>query len=155
MIDSLERGLAGKLFDVDVVGDGRASADYKIGEELKLSVRASRDAFVYCFYRDVAGEVTKIFPSQFDRTAQVGGGGEQAIPAANWAEPMLLTGPAGASEVQCYAVDRDATEHLPAEIGKPGFSPLPAKMASSLMDLFKRVPDGNLATASLAITVKE
>lgn len=155
MIDSLERGLAGKLFDLEVAGDGRTSADYKVGEELKLSVRASREAYVYCFYRDVAGEVTKIFPSQFDRTAQVGGGGAQSIPSPAWEAPMQLTGPAGTSEVQCFAVDRDATKDLPAEIGKPGFAVLPTKMASTLMDVFKRVPDGNLATASLPITVKE
>ncbi|MCC7045419.1 MAG: DUF4384 domain-containing protein [Alphaproteobacteria bacterium] len=155
MIDSLERGLAGKLFDLEVAGDGRGSADYKVGEELKLSVRASREAYVYCFYRDVAGEVTKIFPSQFDRSAQVGGGGAQSIPSPAWEAPMQLTGPAGTSEVQCFAVDRDATKDLPAEIGKPGFAVLPTKMASTLMDVFKRVPDGNLATASLPITVKE
>jgi murein DD-endopeptidase MepM/ murein hydrolase activator NlpD len=155
MIDSLERGLVGKLFDLEVGGDGRASASYKVGEELKLSIRSSRDAYVYCFYRDVAGEVTKIFPSQFDRTAQIGAGGAQSIPAPAWEAPMQLTGPAGASEVQCFALDRDATKDLPAEIGKPGFAVLPAKMASSLMDVFKRVPDGNVATASMPITVTE
>jgi hypothetical protein len=155
MIDSLERGLAGKLFDLEVAGDGRASANYKVGEELKLSVRSSREAYVYCFYRDVAGEVTKIFPSQFDRTAQIGGGGAQSIPAPSWEAPMQLTGPAGASQVQCFALDRDATKDLPAEIGKPGFAVLPAKMADSLIDVFKRVPEGNLATATMPITVTE
>jgi hypothetical protein len=137
-----------------VVGEGRASTDYKIDEELRLQVRASREAYLYCFYRDVAGEVTKIFPSQFDASAQVGSG-EQAIPAPNWQSPMQLTGPAGASEVQCFAVDRDPTKHLPKEIANPGFTVLPPKMAKSLIEVFKKVPGGNLATASLPITVME
>ncbi|MBL8707056.1 MAG: DUF4384 domain-containing protein, partial [Rhodospirillales bacterium] len=93
MIDSLERGLAGKLFDLEVAGDGRASAAYRVGEELKVSLRTSREAYVYCFYRDVQGEVTKIFPSQFERTAQVGSA--QSIPSPAWDSPMQLTGPAG------------------------------------------------------------
>ena len=31
---------------------------------------------------------------------------------------MQLTGPAGTSEVQCFALDRDASKQLPAEIAK-------------------------------------
>jgi len=153
MIDSLERGLAGKLFDLEINGAARTTADYKIGEELKLVVRASRNAYVYCFYRDVGGEVTKIFPSQFDRTAQVGS--EQPIPSPAWEAPMQLTGPAGSSEVQCIALDRDASKQLPTEISKPGFSVLPAEMANRLIDLFKKVPEVNIATASMPIIVTE
>ncbi|MBL8705646.1 MAG: DUF4384 domain-containing protein, partial [Rhodospirillales bacterium] len=106
-----------------------------------------------CFYRDVQGEVTKIFPSQFERTAQVGSA--QSIPSPAWDSPMQLTGPAGTSEVQCFALDRDPTKQLPAEIAKPGFNTVPAKMANSLMDVFKRVPEVNIATASMPIIVTE
>jgi hypothetical protein len=153
MIDSLERGVAGRLFDVEIGGD-RAQGRYKIGEELKLSVRPSRDAYVYCFYKDVAGEVTKIFPSQYDTTARVGAGA-QPIPAPTWEAPMQLTGPAGQAEVRCFAVDKDVSAQLPPEIGKPGFTVLPATVAASLMDVFKRVPEGSVATAAMPIQVTE
>ncbi len=153
MIDSLERGVAGRLFDLEVGGD-RAQGAYRIGEELKLSVRPSRDAYVYCFYKDVAGEVTKIFPSQYDSSARVAAGA-QSIPAPSWEAPMQLTGPAGQAEVRCFAVDKDASAQLPAEIGKPGFTVLPAAMAASLIDVFKRVPDGSVATAAMPLTVRE
>jgi hypothetical protein len=153
MIDSLERGVAGRLFDLELGGDRTAGA-YRIGEELKLSVRPSRDAYVYCFYKDVAGEVTKIFPSQYDSSARVGAGA-QPIPAPSWESPMQLTGPAGQSEVRCFAVDKDATAQLPSEIAKPGFTVLPATLARTLIDVFKRVPDGNVATAAMPVTVRE
>ena len=153
MIDSLERGVAGRLFDLEIGGD-RAQGRYRIGEELKLSVRPSRDAYVYCFYKDVAGEVTKIFPSQYDTTARVGAGA-QPIPAPNWEAPMQLTGPAGQAEVRCFAVDKDASAQLPPEIGKPGFAVLPAPVAASLIDVFKRVPEGSVATAAMPIQVTE
>jgi hypothetical protein len=153
MIDSLERGVAGRLFDVEIGGD-RAQGRYRIGEELKLSVRPSRDAYLYCFYKDVAGEVTKIFPSQYDTTARVGAGA-QPIPAPTWEAPMQLTGPAGQAEVRCFAVDKDASAQLPPEIGKPGFTVLPATVAASLMDVFKRVPEGSVATAAMPIQVTE
>ncbi len=155
MIDSLERGIGGRLFDLEVGSDGRATSDYQVGDELKLSIRSSREAYVYCFYRDVAGEVTKIFPSQFDRSARIGADGAQSIPSPAWQQPMQLTGPGGKSEVQCFALDRDATAHLPPEIAKPGFNVVPKTVAASLMDVFKKVPDGNMATAALPITVKE
>ncbi|MGQ0674698.1 MAG: DUF4384 domain-containing protein [Rhodospirillales bacterium] len=153
MIDSLERGVAGRLFDLEIGGD-RAQGAYRIGEELKLSVRPSRDAYVYCFYKDVAGEVTKIFPSQYDSSARVGAGA-QPIPSPSWEAPMQLTGPAGAAEVRCFAVDRDATAQLPPEIAKPGFTVLSAQVAGALLDLFKRVPEGSVATAAMPITVRE
>ncbi len=153
MIDSLERGVAGRLFDLEIGGD-RTQGSYRIGEELKLSVRPSRDAYVYCFYKDVAGEVTKIFPSQYDSSARVGAG-SQPIPAPSWEAPMQLTGPAGQSEVRCFAVDKDATAQLPAEISKPGFTVLPAQMAASLLDVFKRVPEGSIATAAMPVTVRD
>ncbi|MCK6453182.1 MAG: DUF4384 domain-containing protein [Alphaproteobacteria bacterium] len=155
MIDSLERGIGGRLFDLEVGSDGKATSEYQVGDELKLSIRSTREAYVYCFYRDVAGEVTKIFPSQFDRSARIGSDGAQSIPSPSWQQPMQLTGPGGSSEVQCFALDRDATAHLPPEIAKPGFTVVPKTVAASLMDVFKKVPDGNMATAALPITVKE
>jgi hypothetical protein len=130
-------------------------AEYQLGDALKLSIRSTREAYRSCFSRDGAGEVTKIFPSQFDRSAKVGGDGAQSIPSPSWQQPMQLTGPAGSSEVQCFALDRDATAHLPPEIANPGFNVLPGKVASSLMDVFKKVPEGNIATAALPITVKQ
>jgi len=155
MIDSLERGAMGRLFDLEVGNDGRRTADYRINDELKLAIRSSAGAYVYCFYRDVAGEVTKIFPSQFDPSARIGDDGQQSIPAAGWQLPMQLTGPAGASEVRCFALDRDATAQLPAEIAKPGFTVLTAHTAAALMEIFKQAQDGSMATAALPISVKD
>ena len=153
MIDSLERGVSGRLFDLEVAGE-RGAADYRIGDELKLSIRPSREAYVYCFYKDVAGETTKIFPSQYDANAHVTSGA-QAVPAPSWQAPMQLTGPAGQAEVRCFALDRDASAQLPPEIAKPGFNVLPAQVASSLIEVFKRVPDGSVATAAMPIVVKD
>lgn len=153
--ERLEReGGSQGLFDLELRTTNKPSPNYRIGESLELSVRSTRDAFLYCFYVDVGGEVTKIFPSQFEAGAKVDSVVAQAIPGAKWSSPMLLTGPVGSSEVRCFATDRDATAHLPAEIGKPGFVKLSETATANLMETFLRVPEANVATAGIIITVQ-
>jgi biotin carboxyl carrier protein len=153
--ERLEReGGAQGLFDLELRTTNKPSPSYKIGESLELSVRSTREAFLYCFYVDIGGEMTKIFPSQFETGAKVDSVVPQAIPGPKWSSPMLLTGPAGTSEVRCFATDRDATAHLPPEIGKPGFTKLSAAATANLMDTFMRLPDANVATAGIAISVQ-
>ena len=80
---------------------------YQVNQSLELTAIASQDSYVYCYYQDGGGTVTRIFPNQFQPDAHVIAGRSVAIPGEARFE-IVFERP-GAEAVACLA--------SPAELG--------------------------------------
>jgi hypothetical protein len=126
---------------------------FAIGETFDLTVELSRDAWVYCYYRQVDGAVVKFFPNPHHETAKLKGGTLHRIPGNIYPSGLAFTEPPGNELLTCYAAGRDVGEDLPAPLQEPDFAPLPAGMEGRLQELFEGLADTDVARDSLPIAV--
>lgn len=66
--------------DFVVTTDHGPTPSFNAGETVVVRVKTTPNAFVYCYYRDVSGEVARIFPNRFQPDAFVPAGQEIEIP---------------------------------------------------------------------------
>jgi hypothetical protein len=127
---------------------------YRIGQNLVLLIQASRDSYLYCFYKQADGAVKKIFPNRARKGARVAGGAVQKIPSAAMGFEWLVAEPPGTEQVKCFAADCDVAKHLPKVIREQDFLPLPYKALSEISRIFRTLPDAAIAEARMVITVE-
>lgn len=123
---------------------------FTIGETFDLTVELSRDAWLYCYYRQVDGTVIKFFPNPHHEDAWLKGGRVHRIPGAIYPFDLAFAEPPGNELLTCFAADRDVRPDLPAALRDPDLGILPPGVDSRLPELFK---DLAKAHASLPITV--
>ena len=127
---------------------------YRIGEKLNLLIGLDRDAWLYCFYRQVDAKTFKIFPNRFHAEARLAGGRVHTVPGDAMPFDFNLTPPAGVELVKCFATSRDVTAELPRALQGLEHVALPRGMEWSLPTIFRRVRAA-LSEASLVITLYE
>jgi len=89
------------------VGDFHVSVwtsrqSYAIGERIRVYFRTSRDANVFVFCEDPAGETRQFFPNYYDRSNFVEGGTTYYVPDGNY--ELKVTGPRGPNRITIVAV---------------------------------------------------
>ena len=148
-----------------ISSDKRGAPAYRIGESLRLDVFVERQAFLYCFVWDEAGDITKLFPSAPHPSARIAGKRRIRLPD-DLVPPGYLEGarvrwpagePTGRNVFKCFALDEPAEPHLP-----PGFADLyrgkrpvvPGATPRSTLDVFRRIPRTGLAEASLMVHIE-
>lgn len=127
---------------------------YRIGQKLVLLIQASRDSFLYCFYKQADGVVMKIFPNRAQKNARVFGKAVQRIPSSSMGFEWRVAEPPGTEQVKCFAADRDVAKHLPRVIREQDFLPLPYKTLSEINRIFRKLPETALAEARMVINVE-
>jgi len=127
---------------------------FAIGENFDLTVELSRDAWLYCYYRQADGRVVKFFPNPQRKDARLKGGTSHGIPGDIYPFDLPFAEPPGNEQLTCYATDRDVDAELPALLRAPDFAPLPPAMVARLQEIFDGLPDTVVARASLPISVK-
>jgi hypothetical protein len=116
------------------------------GEALQLSVRPSRDAFVYCFHQDENRKIARFFPNRWHRDSRVGVAGVQ-LPGAMRFE--IVMNPRGVVEtVSCFATERDVLAQLPAGLNGGDFAPLAVASLDQVRSAFARLTGGAMAHES-------
>jgi hypothetical protein len=127
---------------------------YRIGQKLVLLIQASRESYLYCFYKQADGAVMKIFPNQAHENARVAGKAVQKIPSSSMSFEWRVAEPPGTEQVKCFATDRDIGKHLPAVIREQDFLPLPYKALSEISRIFRQLPAAAIAEARMVINVE-
>jgi hypothetical protein len=127
---------------------------------MNLVIRLDRDAWIYCFYRQVDGKTIQILPNpefwKRYREPRLKGGIPHTIPGeALFPFEFQFVLPAGTELVKCFAVSRDVTAELPPELRGRSLDPLPREVGRSLSSLFRRLPDAAVSEASFVVTVSE
>lgn len=94
-------------FDVEVWLDrdnsGDGSPSYSVGEEVRISVRASERSYVYVFDVKPSGEITQIFPNRFDTQNRLDANQTMTLPPSGGRYQFNIAPPRGLSKVIAVA----------------------------------------------------
>jgi hypothetical protein len=123
------------------------------GEAVRLTVRPTRDAHVYCFLLDENRQISRFFPNRFQRDSRVDAGVGLQLPGAMRFE-IRMNAKGVQETVECFATERDVLPELPATLAASDFAPLPAASLDQLRDTFARAARGGLAHASFEVRPK-
>jgi Domain of unknown function (DUF4384) len=127
---------------------------FRRGDTVRLLVRPSRDAYIYCFLLDEDRHVVRFFPNRFQREARVGTASGLKLPGRMPFEIALNS--RGVSEtVACFATERDVLARLPAAPGADSFAPQPFAALDEVRSALQDATDGVFAHASLELTPEE
>lgn len=123
------------------------------GEEIRLSVGVSRDAYLYCWTQDETGAVSRFFPNRFAPGAQVGAGRALQIPGTM---PFkLVANRKGQKErILCVAAARDILGNMPARVVGNDFDRLPVASLEEVMKAFEGVGDTAVAMKAVDVLVR-
>ena len=137
--------------DLRIAANG--STGFIRGQPVRLDVRPSRDAHVYCFLQDEQRRITRFFPNRFQRDSRVSARAGVQLPGTMRFEITL--NPQGVTEtVACFGTEHDVLAALPAELSGADFAALPVATLDQLRQAFLAVTDGTLAQESLALRAR-
>lgn len=122
-------------------------------QRLELTVVASQDAYVYCYYQDARGTIARIFPNQFQPDPYVVAGRPVAIPGEGAGFDIVFDRPGVREEVVCMASPKELGLQLPAELKTQDLRPMPVDALDEVITAFERIDRANLVQARLPITV--
>lgn len=123
---------------------------YKVGMPLQVRARLNADAYLYCYYQDGAGVISRIFPNRFQPDALVAGGRAVRIPQEGDGFVLVFQQPAARERVSCFASRTELGTRLPAELRRADLTPLPFE---TMQDLERAVR--TVAPADLAVNTAE
>jgi hypothetical protein len=117
------------------------------GEAVQLTVRPSRDAFVYCFHQDENRKIARFFPNRWQRDSRVASSSGVQLPGPMRFE--IVMNPRGVVEtVSCFATERDVLAQLPAGLNGGDFTPLAAASLDQVRSAFAKLTGGAMAHES-------
>jgi len=135
-------------FDVEISTN---RAVYEVGDRVRISFRANRDAYVYIFSTDARGRSRQIFPNFWDRDNFVRAGRTYTIPRSGY--DLVAEPPFGNETISIVAV-RSRSE-IPDRFRT--FSrndPFPARSRESLRKVIPRGKSDYVAEDSTTIYVR-
>jgi hypothetical protein len=152
-------------FTFDMTSQRGLNPAYRPGEVFEVLFRLERDAWLYCFYTDAAGDTIQVLPNPLYRQRKganfFAGGSLHLFPdgaRTPVADPVVLrinASTRGIEIFQCIATSRDVTADLPETLRGSTLLPLPATHAARLTEIFEAVGDKAMSTARMTVTVME
>ncbi len=91
-----------RYLDVDV-WTNHNDGEYYVGDNVVISFRTNRDAFVVLYSVDTRGRVNMIFPSEPGGNNFIRGGVTYQLPGGNDDFDLVVTGPGGVENIQAIA----------------------------------------------------
>jgi len=135
------------------IGTANEARKFASGEAVQLTIRPSRDAYIYCFLQDENKKIIRFFPNRFQRDSHVLPGPGLRLPGDMRFE--ITMNPRGRMEtVACFATDRDVLAQLPAGVNGGDFDPLPVVSLDQVRSAFVKVVNGSLAQDTFLIQPK-
>ena len=123
------------------------------GEPINLTIRPTRDAYVYCYLLDEKSKVTRFYPNRFAK--------DPLIPMA---QPLQVPGKMrfqlaiksrGAHEtITCFATPRDVMAQLSDNVVGTDFEPLPVNSLEQVRAAFAAASGGAVAQEILHVQAK-
>jgi hypothetical protein len=129
---------------------------YRAGETITLRVQPTQDAYVYCYYRDAAGTVSRIFPNRFQPDAFVPARRLVEVPPAGGsAFTIRFDRPRSQEAFACFAADREAGLQLPNALKAQDLAPLPVHTLDDVAARFHAMPGVRVDDARLQVEVAQ
>ena len=127
---------------------------YRVGESMTLRIQPTQDAYVYCYYQDEAGEISRIYPNRFQPNAFVPGHSRVEVPPAGRGSfSIRFEQPGVPEQVACLAADREVGLLLPLELRRHDLKPLPVRGLDEVAQRFRSVADVPIDDVRLSIKV--
>lgn len=123
---------------------------YRPKEFLQAKVQLTGDGILYCFYRDNAGIIARIFPNRFNPDPFVRAGKAMSLPPDGSPFKIRFDQP-GQEQIVCYASERDLP--LPPSLKGADLTPLRVASMEEIATAFRK-SNPNVAEAKLPITVR-
>lgn len=124
----------------------------KVGEDLRVTVGLSQTSFLYCYYQDSKGSVSRIFPNRFTPNAAVMVENEIKIPPAALPFKLVMDTPGNSDRIDCIASRSDVDVVLPKELKTIDLQPMPVQTVEDVINAFRKLDPG-IVSATLHILV--
>ncbi|MCK4908469.1 MAG: DUF4384 domain-containing protein [Planctomycetes bacterium] len=92
-----------KDFKIEVWADKGESAVYQKDEIIKFHFRADKDAYIYLYHMDAAGQVKMLFPNRFNQDNRIKANRVYTIPDETMNFDLKITPPFGAEMLKALA----------------------------------------------------
>ena len=136
-----------------VLAGSDATHRFKPGERVRLSVRTSHDAHVYCYLQDETRRILRFYPNRFSKSALVRSDAPLEIPGKMRFEIVANTRNV-AETVACFASEQDIMAKLPTAVVGTDFAGLPATSLDQVRSAFARIAGDALTEASFRVDFK-
>lgn len=135
------------------ISTGVAGRRHKRNEPLAFSVKPASDAYVYCYYKDDANKIQRIFPNRFTGDARVAAGRALSLPGSM--KFRMNASAKGAPEsLACFASDRDVLAELPADLRATDFENLAVASLDPVRKAFKSAARASYGEAVYTVEVQ-
>ena len=130
-----------------------ASPLYQVNQSLELTAIASQDSYVYCYYQDGSGAVTRIYPNQFQPDAYAVAGRALSIPGEAGFD-IVFDRPGASEQVLCLASPSEVGLRLPQQLRTPDLMPMPVNSLDQVASAYQQVDGSQVVQARLPIRVQ-
>jgi len=108
---------------------------YSPGEDVSFNVQVNRASWVYCYYKNYQGVLTKVYPSMFQKAGKVSSSQTLVIPPKNKADLFSLTmSGKGQESVTCAASEQQLDEQKIPQLFKFDFTPVNTTFSQTTLD---------------------
>ncbi len=122
-------------------------------ERIYMTSTVNREAYLYCFYQDVRGRVSRLFPNPFQRDSALPGNRRLRIPDWLVLNPgfSLRAGGPGVERASCYASEKDIFEQLPEIVQNTAILPMAGVESLDAIDkaMQSLAKDTEIATSAI------
>ncbi len=126
---------------------------YAVNDVLEMTVNASQDSYVYCYYRDDEAQIARIFPNRFRPDPYVIAG--RPVPVLAKGSPFGIRFETAGSreEILCIASRKELGLQLPEALKTADLTPIAVKSLEEIVAAFTRADQSDPAQARLPISV--
>lgn len=131
----------------------KSGSKFRRGEAIGLTIRPSRDAYVYCYLRDEKNKVQRFFPNRFTRDALVSA--KQPLRLPGDMRFQIAASDKGNDEtIACFATPTEALNTLPDPLKAPDFEPVANASLEQIRTAFATVAGKGMGEAQFKIDVQ-
>jgi peptidoglycan hydrolase-like protein with peptidoglycan-binding domain len=117
---------------------------YASGQPVRLVVKPTRDAYVYCFHQDENQKISRFFPNRFRKDSRVDATQGVQLPGPMRFE-IRMNGRAVPETVACFATEQDVMAALPEALNTGDFEPVKAASLEQVREAFVGITHGAMA----------
>lgn len=130
--------------------------EYALNESVIFTVRTNREAWLYCYYKNSKGVMTKVYPSIFQENPKITGFGSLTIPPKKTPDLFAFTMTnTGNESLLCAAAEQQLDEKKIPDLFKSDFTAINSAFKNvSLQDTLKGLSTGDIAFGSADWKVK-
>jgi curli biogenesis system outer membrane secretion channel CsgG/peptidoglycan hydrolase-like protein with peptidoglycan-binding domain len=140
--------------EVILTTDRGPSPSYRVGETVVFQAQTTADGFLYCFYMDNDGSVSRIFPNRFQPDAFIEGNRQIEIPPGYKKPFNIRMDRAGNNEaVACVVSGEELGTRLPDRFKTEDLQTIPQARLTDVLNAFATIPGKTVRSKQMPINV--